>query len=270
MDPFGLKANGDGNKDQGKDGGGGSGGGEGGGGGGDDDQKKDPPDKPNTPDPRHPNDPNGTGEDQGGSRNPNRPPPWGNNDPPPNKTTPYELAYQFFTGTGPQQQNFSSTDPMTQQLRQGSGMRDVKETVGKRIATDIAKGGDGLRPGSIGANNLSGVEGVGKYRDDYGSIFSGGSTGNLTEAYLGSYDVDYSVSDIKSDTGTATVTFHAWNESSLASLTHPPVIGYTQWWNDNIYAPLKSWGTQGGGSSSRSPMSTTRQNFYFRDTVRWR
>jgi len=60
--------------------------------------------------------------------------------------------------------------------------------------------------------------------------------------------------------GTATVNFQAHNVSSISSATHPPVIGYTSFWNQYIGTPLNNLFQSG-------PMSPTVQNFNWTETI---
>jgi hypothetical protein len=99
----------------------------------------------------------------------------------------------------------------------------------------------------------SGTQGVPKYLQDYSTLFTGGLTGNLAVTYLGSYGLSYSVAN-------GTLDIQAWNTSSIASATHPPVIGYTNWWNNNIGNPLNDFFSSG-------PMSATTQNFDFHENL---
>ncbi len=48
--------------------------------------------------------------------------------------------------------------------------------------------------------------------------------------------------------------------SSIASATHPPVIGYTNWWSNYIGNPLNNFFSSG-------PMSATTQNFDFHENL---
>jgi len=62
---------------------------------------------------------------------------------------------------------------------------------------------------------------------------------------LGSYGLNYSVNN-----GMATIV--VTNTSSMASATHPPVLGYTHWWDTNVGQPLNRLFDNG-------PMSATTQ-----------
>lgn len=113
-----------------------------------------------------------------------------------------------------------------------------------------------------GANDYSvaGVEGVPKYFQDYSNVLTFGNTGNLAVTFLGSYSLKYYVTDVNCASGTATVLFNVWNESTLASATHPPVLGYTDFWQDNI-EPMVN------GLTGTGPMSRVTQDFWWTEAI---
>ncbi len=171
----------------------------------------------------------------------------------PNNTTPWQLGWQWLTGTGPRVQNFTDGDPMTVMLQQHNWIQNTRNLV----ANNVANGGP-----LQGNNNynLGGLQGVPKYFGDYSTLLTGGLTGNLAVTYLGSYQLTYNVTGIDAANGIATVNFQAYNVSSIASATHPPVIGYTGWWNQYIGAPLNNFFSTG-------PMSPTVQNFNWTENI---
>jgi RHS repeat-associated protein len=172
-----------------------------------------------------------------------------------NSTSPWELGFQWLTGLGHREQNFTDGDPMTVMLQQHSWIQETRNL----IANDIATGGD-----LAGNNNyyLGGGQGVPKYVNDYSTLLTGGLTGNLTVTYLGSYSLNYNVISIDPQNGTATVNFTVANASTIASATHPPVIGYTPWWDQNVATPLNNFFQSG-------PMSPTTQTFTWTETIQW-
>jgi hypothetical protein len=118
----------------------------------------------------------------------------------------------------------------------------------------------GIANGKLeGKNNyhLGGVGGVGKYLKDYSTLLTGGLTGNLAVTYLGSYGLQYKVT---LSGNVATILFTVNNASTIESATHPPVIGYTQWWSNNIGQPLNN-------ALSTGPMSKTTQTFQWTETM---
>lgn len=76
----------------------------------------------------------------------------------------------------------------------------------------------------------------------------------LNVTYLGSYELSYQTTRIDCNSGIAQVHFHVHNSSTIESATHPPVIGYTAWWHNNIGGPLNDFFSSG-------PMSKTEQIF---------
>lgn len=71
--------------------------------------------------------------------------------------------------------------------------------------------------------------------------------------YLGSYNLSYSVNN-------NVLTMIINNASTIASATHPPVIGYTDWWSTYIGVPLNNQLISG-------PMSKTTQTFTLHENL---
>lgn len=153
--------------------------------------------------------------------------------------SPWLVGWQWLTGLGPRTHNFTNGDPFTQILIQHQHIQNLIQ---------------GVCSGSFplsGADpySLKGLQGVSQYFIDYSALATGGLTGNLAAAYLGSYNLSYSVTN-------GMLNVQVSNTSSIASATRPPVIGYTPWWKSNIGDPLNSYFSSG-------PMSATTQNFNF-------
>jgi RHS repeat-associated protein len=157
--------------------------------------------------------------------------------------SPWQVGWEWLTGTGPRVHNFTDGDPFTELLRHHEHIQDLI---------------NGVCNGTLPENgrfdySLSGTQGVPKYLKDYSTLFTGGLTGNLAVTYLGSYGLSYSVTN-------GVLDIKVWNTSSIASATHPPVVGYTDWWNNNIGDPLNNFFSSG-------PMSATTQNFDFHEDL---
>jgi RHS repeat-associated protein len=157
--------------------------------------------------------------------------------------SPWQVGWEWFTGTGPRTHHFSDGDRFTEMLRQHQHVQD--------LINEVCNGT--LPPQGRFNYDLSGPGGVPKYLKDYSTLFTGGLTGNLAVTYLGSYGLSYSESN-------GTLNIHVWNVSSIGSATHPPVIGYTNWWNNNIGNPLNNFFSSG-------PMSATTQTFDFHENL---
>jgi len=108
--------------------------------------------------------------------------------------------------------------------------------------------------------SLAGWEGIPKYLYDYSTLATGGNTGNLVATFLGSYSLEIIASDIKCSKGTAKFSFYVYNESTAASGTRPPVLGYTQWYQTHIAPFINAWFSSGG-------MSKTTQTFRWTENV---
>src|SRR5205085_3243270 len=133
----------------------------------------------------------------------------------------------------------------TRLLMKHEHIADTKNMIGGLI-------NNGAR-GKIEGNNdykLGGFGGVLKYMRDYSTLLTGGLTGNLAVTYLGSYGLKYEVLSIDEESGTAQVHFIVSNTSTMESATHAPVIGYTQFWSNNIGKPLNNYFSSGAFSKT--------------------
>ncbi|MFF9564825.1 hypothetical protein ACF1AJ_15880 [Leifsonia sp. NPDC014704] len=178
--------------------------------------------------------------------------------PKPNNSTPWELGQQWLTGTGPRHQEFTDDDPFTMMLREHDHVRAVEDRLRKALKAGT------LRVGEIPEDfsyHLGGADGAGKYVADYSTLATGGATGNLAVTFLGSYELHPEVLSINPD-GSATVRFVVTNESDIQSATHPPVIGYTDWWSQLIGNPLDSVFKHLG------PMAPTSQTITWTEPIR--
>jgi hypothetical protein len=134
-------------------------------------------------------------------------------------------------------------------LRRHGHIQQLRE----KVANECASSGGGAYD-----YFLSGWQGVPKYFGDYSTLLTAGYTGNLAVTYLGSYSLRYEATKLSGRK--VVVRFHVENTSSVSSATHPPVIGYTRWWSENIGQPLDSFFSSG-------PMSPTQQNFDWSETI---
>ena len=110
--------------------------------------------------------------------------------------------------------------------------------------------------------SLAGWEGVGKYVGDYSTLLTGGATGNLAVTYLGSYSLNYTVTDIDIERRTARIHFTVGNGSSIQSATRPPVIGYTEAWKNGP-------GKWINDAIQTGPMSLTTQKLQWSTTIKF-
>jgi len=167
--------------------------------------------------------------------------------------TPWDVGVEWLTGEGPRHHDFREGDPFTELLQEHDHLDEVRE----EIAIRLNEGN--YRPGSADYW-LGGLDGTWKYIVDYSTLLTFGQTGNLAVTFLGSYDLNYYIVSVDPETGSAEVMINVENESTLASATHPPVIGYTDFWLETI-APMTNNLVQSG------PMSRVTQSFWWTETI---
>ena len=165
--------------------------------------------------------------------------------------SPWEVGWEWLTGSGPRHRDFTNGDQFTEMLRQHDHVDATRGIIRDRIAS----GGQltGRNPYSLG-----GIQGVGKYLKDYSTLLTGGATGNLAVTYLGSYVLNWEVSAINGNV--ATVLFTVNNSSTIQSATRPPVLGYTDAWKSTVGSWLNN-------QLSSGPMSQTTQTFRWTETI---
>jgi RHS repeat-associated protein len=157
--------------------------------------------------------------------------------------TPWAVGWEWLTGTGPRSRAFTDGDHFAELLRKHSHIQN--------LVKDVCNGT--LPPNGRAPYSLSGLQGVPKYIGDYSTLATGGRTGNLAVTYLGSYNVSYSTSG-------GVLNMQITNASTISSATHPPVVGYTQWWSNNIGGPLDRFFSSG-------PLSKTTQSFSLHENL---
>jgi len=160
---------------------------------------------------------------------------------------PFQVGWEWLTGTGPRHRDFTNGDYFTELLRKHSHIEETRNLIR-----------NGSRKG-VNNYNLGGVQGVGLYMKDYSTLLTGGAIGNLAVTYLGSYGLNYNVTGISGNL--ATVIFTVTNSSTIESATHPPVIGYTPGWSTYIGQPLNNFFSSG-------PLSRTTQTFNWTEKIR--
>ena len=170
-----------------------------------------------------------------------------------NPITPWEVGWEWLTGTGPRHRDFTNGDYFTEMLRQHNHVAETRVKAAKGIVNGVYVGDNGY--------DLSGIQGVGKYLKDYSTLLTGGQTGNIAVTYLGSYNLHWEVLDV--DNNMATIEFTVKNSSTMQSASRPPVLGYTKAWKNTA-------GTWINNQFSSGPMSKTSQTFKWTETFRWR
>ena len=174
-------------------------------------------------------------------------------------TSAWGLGWEWLTGKGARERHFKDGDPFTKMLQKHEHIQDARN----QIASGLGNGS--IVPNKTYTNNygLGGLGGVPKYIRDYSTLLTGGVTGNVAVTFLRSYGLKFEVVSVDEESGTAQVHFHMDNASTIESATHPPVIGYTQFWSNNIGKPLNNFFSSGA-------MSKTTQTADWTETIKYK
>ncbi|MER7537820.1 DNRLRE domain-containing protein [Streptomyces sp. NPDC097704] len=168
-----------------------------------------------------------------------------------------DLGFEWVAGTGPKHRDFGGNDAFTQSLMDHYHVQRVRE-----IATDNINGGN-YNLGATVAQRYNKETGV---MENNGLNHSLNSktvfmdfTSNMSAAFLGSYNMDYTVKSVDKEAGTATIQFHVSNDSTMNSGTHiaPELGGYSSWWSENIAKPLNSYYETGRFSTKSQDITWT-------------
>lgn len=169
--------------------------------------------------------------------------------------TPWEVGTEWLTGEGPRDHEFRDGDPFTELLQKHSYLDTVREKMADRLRKH-------LYTVYKDRYSLAGIQGVPKYINDYSTLATGGATGNLAVTYLGSYRIEVYIVSLDAENGSAQVAFRVSNSSTLASGIRPPVLGYTDFWQESV----TPWINQ---HASSGPMSQVTQNFWWTETINY-
>ena len=161
-------------------------------------------------------------------------------------SSPWSLGTEWLTGTGPAHRNFVDGDPFAEMLKQHKNIQNLL----KAACSGKMENGRSLPNQGKWDYSVGGVDGVFLYLQDYSNILTAGNTGNLAVTFLGSYNASYKISQ-----NILTVT--AKNSSTIQSATHPPIVGYTKWWEDNVGNPLNKMFDTGPMSEKTQTITMT-------------
>lgn len=150
----------------------------------------------------------------------------------PTDPTPIGVGWGWATGTGPREWNLGEGDRFTEILQDHSHVQNTREL----IATNINSGDFKLNNPEHANYSLmgSGAESLKKLYSDF--------TSNQAGAFLGSYQLNYTITAVDKSKGTETVTFSVDNKSTINSAVHtaPVLGGYDKWWDEMIADPLNN------------------------------
>jgi RHS repeat-associated protein len=160
-------------------------------------------------------------------------------------TGPYQLGWEWLTGNGPARRYFGPGSMLIPFLQQHQHVVDVRQELINQISRYCACESD--KTILHWDYSVGGVDGIFLYLKDYSELVKDGLQraidrdraveGNVVVAFLGSFGAKGYLSDIecmKDGGGTATARFQLWNTSSIQSATHPPLLGYFDFWQKYI------------------------------------
>lgn len=169
--------------------------------------------------------------------------------------TPFNVGVEWLTGNGPRSRKFTAGDYFTELLRKHDHIENVKSAIINAIKEKK------IIPNHL-PYRLSGLQGVGKYAKDYSTLLTLGITGNIAVTYLGSYNLTWHLISLDRNKGIAVVSFMVTNSSTIESGTRPPILGYTDFWKNNIGEKINKVFESG-------PMSKTTQTFQWTETLKF-
>jgi hypothetical protein len=172
--------------------------------------------------------------------------------------TPWQLGTEWLSGKGARSRDFTEGDNITNMFKQHEHVDQTRQMVINQLAQS---NGTNVQSGN-NPYSLSGVEGAGKYLQDYSTLATAGQTGNLIYTYLGSHSLQYTITSVDVEKRIATVTFMAQNMSTIQSATRPPVLGYTEFWKNNIGPVIDA-------KFSNGPMSETEQTIQWTEKIKY-
>jgi RHS repeat-associated protein len=178
-----------------------------------------------------------------------------------NSNTQVGLAFEWLLGIGNANQTFGAGDPLTQELAADGNVQALYRLIQQEI--DSGKDQQGLR----GAANYKDPGNAWQAANDLAGVFTNGRIGsNPADGYLGSYDLNYSLTPVD-DSGKATLSIVVTNTSNYASFSHAdrflpsalsgPIDNGPDWLSRDVID--KAWGKRG-------PMATTTQAFTWSHT----
>ncbi|MFC0017456.1 RHS repeat domain-containing protein [Roseibacillus persicicus] len=196
---------------------------------------------------------------------------------------PYQLGWEWLTGNGPTNREFGPGSMMVNHLKNHHHIASMREEIKKKVIEICrCESDDSILLWPL---NLGGIEGMFLYMRDYSVLAKDGlkkailldrsASHDVVVAYLGGFGakayVNAECGSLSSGTETIAHTrFQVWNESTVGSITHPPVIGYTQFWGDYIEPYIEEAHqnhVEVNPTTGRRPGDTTRQDFVWDEQI---
>lgn len=189
---------------------------------------------------------------------------------------PWRVAGDWLLGIGPKKWDLGPNDPMTKELKKFKAIEDQRNKAKAKLAENCKKCAAKLILEPDASYSVR-DQGWREALRDYGIFFFGG--GNRTAAFLGSYYGTWTADKIGCKNGTASLSFHIWNDSGLESGTHFPgnkeshptiqdwVLHPYDTWKNNYHGPKGVFNNNLFGE--KGPMHTVTETFDWTEPVQF-
>ena len=160
---------------------------------------------------------------------------------PNNELTPLHSVKEFITGRAPLERNLSENDEFVKQIKKSSRLKGIYRKIAKAIANGIESssedqnenynfslGDDKLLQFFCFAQDVATTYATIRYGD-----WAGNLVGNMAASVMGSFEFSWEKTGVDYN-GNAIVVCHLSNPMSANSLLKVPLIGYTDFWRENV------------------------------------
>ncbi len=160
---------------------------------------------------------------------------------PNNELTPLHSVKEFITGRAPLERNLSENDEFVKQIKKSSRLKGIYRKIAKAIANGIESSSEDQNENynfSLGndkflqffcfAQDVATTYATIRYGDRAGNL-----VGNMAASVMGSFEFSWEKTGVDYN-GNAIVVCHLSNPMSANSLLKVPLIGYTDFWRENV------------------------------------
>ena len=160
---------------------------------------------------------------------------------PNNELTPLHSVKEFITGRSPLERNLSENDEFVKQIKKSSRLKGIYRKIAKAIANGIESSSEDQNENynfSLGDDKLLQIFCFAQdVATTYATIrygdWAGNLVGNMAASVMGSFEFSWEKTGVDYN-GNAIVVCHLSNPMSANSLLKVPLIGYTDFWRENV------------------------------------